>query len=85
MLYLDKHTLIEDLLDEREELLELIEELPPFVPQKNWHLSEQHVLMQCLIDVEKDLQQNLVVGIGAFERRVGFVLEVPSQLFAVGA
>lgn len=55
MFFPDRQTLIEDLMDEREELLELISELPRFRPHIGWHLSEQHVLRQCLIDVEKDL------------------------------
>ncbi len=57
MSFPDKYTLIEDLLDEREELMELIEELPKFKPQPNWHLTEQHILRQNLIDVEKDLSR----------------------------
>ena len=48
---------IEELIEEREEIKELIESLPIFKPRKDWHLSEQHTLYQCLIEVEKELQE----------------------------
>ncbi len=48
---------IDELVEEREEIIELIETLPVFEPSVGWHLSEQHTLFQCLIEVEKELQE----------------------------
>ena len=51
----EREGLIEDLLDERDEILEMIGNLPPFRAQKDWHLTEQHILGQCLVEVSRDL------------------------------
>lgn len=51
----ERESLIEDLLDERDEILEMIGTLPEFKAQKDWHLTEQHILGQCLVEVSKDL------------------------------
>lgn len=51
----DRESLIEDLLDEREEILEMLESLPDFRAQPGWHLTEQHILRQCLVEVNRDL------------------------------
>lgn len=47
----------EDLEDEREDLIEALEQLPKFSPGPDWHRTEQHILMQCLIDVDKEIQE----------------------------
>lgn len=54
---LTKKALYEDLLEEREDIIDMIDALPEFLPTPNWHLTEQHILRQCLIDVEDDLQR----------------------------
>lgn len=51
----ERESLIEDLLDERDEILEMIVTLPEFKAQKDWHLTEQHILGQCLVEVSRDL------------------------------
>ena len=51
----ERESLIEDLLDEREEIIEMISVLPEFKAQQDWHLTEQHILGQCLVEVTKDL------------------------------
>ena len=53
----ERQLAFDELTDEREEILELIETLPVFRPRVDWHLSEQHTLFQCLIEVEKELQE----------------------------
>lgn len=51
----DKKRLVDDLLEEREEILEILSQMPAFTAQSNWHLSEHHILHQCLVEIGEDL------------------------------
>ena len=58
----DREGLVEDLLEERDEILDMIDSLPDFKSGPDWHLTEQHILRQCLVEVNRDL---IDMGVGA--------------------